>query len=254
MSKSEIFNTELFVELSEGLPRQGPGSTEATLRALSMVRRLPARPRILDIGCGPGAQTIDLARATGGAIVALDNRQRFLDEMLSRAAKAGVSSQIEAVCGSMFEMDFPEASFDLIWSEGAIYIMGFGAGLNACRRFLKASGSIVVSELTWLTDDPPAEARDRWAQEYPAIKTIEANVKVAADAGYEDIKTFVLPTADWWANYYGPGEARLAEVRQRHAGEPETVALLDDIRREYDLFRAHSESYGYVFYVMRKPV
>ena len=164
MSKSEIFDTELFVELSAGLPRQGPGSTEATLRALSMVRRLPARPRILDIGCGPGAQTIDLERATGGEIVALDNRQRFLDEMLARAAKAGVSSQIEAVCGSMFEMDFPEPSFDLIWSEGAIYIMGFGAGLRTCRRFLKPSGSIVVSELTWLTDDPAAEARDHWAQ------------------------------------------------------------------------------------------
>jgi ubiquinone/menaquinone biosynthesis C-methylase UbiE len=252
MSKSKIFDTELFVELSTGLPRQGPGSTQATLRALSMVQGLPAPPRILDIGCGPGAQTIDLALATDGEIVALDNRNRFLDEVLTRATKAGVISQIKPLCGSMFEMDFPDASFDLVWSEGAIYIMGFGAGLSACRRFLKPGGSIAVSELTWLTDDPPAEARDRWSQEYPAMQTIEANVKIAADAGYAGIKTFILPAADWWANYYGPGEARLVEVRERHAGEPETVALLDDIRREYDLFRAHSDSYGYVFYVMRK--
>jgi SAM-dependent methyltransferase len=253
MSKARIFDTELFVELSAGLPRQGPGSTEATLRALSMVDRLPARSKILDIGCGPGAQAIDLARATGGEIVALDNRQRFLDEMLARAVTAGVRSQIKAVCGSMFEMDFPDASFDLIWSEGAIYIMGFGAGLSACWRFLKPGGSVVVSELTWLVDDPPAAARDRWTQEYPAMQSIGGNLKIAADAGYGDIKSFVLPTADWWANYYGPGEARLIDVRARHAAELETIALLDDIRREYDLFRAHSDAYGYVFYVMRKP-
>jgi ubiquinone/menaquinone biosynthesis C-methylase UbiE len=253
MSKAKIFDTELFVELSAGLPRQGPGSREATLRAISMVHGLPPRPRILDIGCGPGAQTIDLARATGGEIVALDNRQRFLDEMLARAEKAGVSSQINSVCGSMFEMDFPDASFDLIWSEGAIYIMGFAAGLSACRRFLKPGGSTVVSELTWLVDNPPAAARDRWAQEYPAMQSIGGNLKIAADAGYEHIKTFVLPAADWWVNYYGPGEERLIEVRARHAGESETIAMLDDIRREYDLFRAHSDAYGYVFYAMRKP-
>ncbi len=252
MSKSKIFDTALFVELSEGLPRQGPGSTEATLRALSMVHRLPARPRILDIGCGPGAQTIDLAHATGGEIVALDNRQRFLDEMLARAAKAGVAWQIKPVCGSMFEMEFADQSFDLIWSEGAIYIMGFGTGLRACRRFIKPGGSTVVSELTWLTDNPPAEARDRWAQEYPAMRTIAANTQIASDAGYENVRTFVLPANDWWTNYYGPGEARLVEVRARHAGEVETIALLDDFRREYDLFRAHSNAYGYVFYVMRK--
>jgi len=58
---------DLFRELTEGLPRQGPGSSEATLRALRMVDGLSSRPRILDVGCGPGAQTIDLARASGAA-------------------------------------------------------------------------------------------------------------------------------------------------------------------------------------------
>jgi SAM-dependent methyltransferase len=253
MSASEIFDTELLVELSAGLPRQGPGSTEATLRALSMVEGLPVRPKILDIGCGPGAQTIDLARATGGEIVALDNRRRFLDELLARAAKAGVSPQLKPICQSMFEMVFPDAAFDLIWAEGAIYIIGFVAGLRAFRRFLKPGGSIVVSELTWLTDDPPAAVRDYWARNYPAMKAIDGNVKITMDAGYENVRTFILPASDWWNNYYGPGEARLDEVRARHAAEPETLARLDDIRRKYDLFRAHSDAYGYVFYVMRTP-
>ena len=120
----------IFRELTEGLPRQAPGSAAATLRALGLVRGLPTSPRILDVGCGPGAQTIELARATNGWIVAVDIRQRFLDELTERAAAAGVLPQVTTINTSMFDMDFADASFDLIWSEGAIYIQGFAAGLD----------------------------------------------------------------------------------------------------------------------------
>ncbi|HUO05539.1 MAG TPA: class I SAM-dependent methyltransferase [Candidatus Binataceae bacterium] len=243
----------LFRELTDGLPRQGPGSTTATLRALGLIRDMPVRPRILDVGCGPGAQTIDLARATGGEIVAVDLRERFLKELRARAEAAGVTRQIETRKQSMFEMDFPEESFDLIWSEGAIYIRGFADGLRAWRRFLRPNGWIVVSELTWLIADPPAAARKYWAEHYPRMQALEQNRRIAMDAGYEELRTFALPVQDWWNNYYGPGQARLLEVRARHADDPRTIVLLDDIRREYDLFRTHSDSYGYVFYVMRKP-
>jgi precorrin-6B methylase 2 len=83
------FASDLFRKLSDGLPRQGPGSTDATLRALAMISAMPQRPRILDIGCGSGAQTIDLARATRGTIVALDMAERFLDELRMRSERAG---------------------------------------------------------------------------------------------------------------------------------------------------------------------
>ena len=121
---------ELFLEVTAGLPRQGPGSTAATLQALSMVAGLPRPPRILDVGCGPGAQTIDLARATGGSIVAMDLHQPFLHELAARAKEAGVTSHISPIRMSMFAMSFASQSFDLIWSEGAIYIRGFEAGLD----------------------------------------------------------------------------------------------------------------------------
>lgn len=246
-------SAELFRELTEGLPRQGPGSTAATLRALALVSGLRPHPRILDVGCGPGAQTIDLARATGGEIVAVDLRGAFLKELAARAAAAGVAAQITTLKLSMFEMDFPEESFDLIWSEGAIYIQGFAAGLSTWRRFLRPAGSIAVSELTWLAPDPPAAARKFWAENYPAMRSLEQNRRIVADAGYEDLQTFVLPAPDWWDNYYGPGEARRAELRAKYAADPETLALLRELDREPDLFRAHSDAYGYVFYVMRKP-
>jgi SAM-dependent methyltransferase len=242
----------IFRELTEGLPRQAPGSAESTIRALGLARGLPPGPRILDVGCGPGAQTIELARATGGWIVAVDIRQRFLDELTERAGAAGVLAQITTVNASMFDMDFASASFDLIWSEGAIYIAGFAAGLRAWRRFLKAGGWIAVSELTWLVPDPPAEAVAFWARNYPAMGTIERNCQLVADAGYVDANGFVLPIHDWH-NYYGPGERRVEELREKYAGDNEALATLDEMQREYDLFRACPDAYGYVFYVMRKP-
>jgi SAM-dependent methyltransferase len=243
----------IFRELTEGLPRQGPGSAEATLRALGFVRGMPEYPRILDVGCGPGAQTIELARATGGHIVAVDIRQRFLDELTERAREAGVLPQVTTVNVSMFDMNFPAESFDLIWSEGAIYIAGFAAGLAAWKRFLKPGGWIVVSELSWLVPDPPAEAVQFWARNYPGMKSIERNWQIVAETGYVDADGFVLPVQDWWDNYYGPGQTRVAELRTKYASDPEVLAILEDEQREFDLFRVHSDAYGYVFFLMRKP-
>ncbi|HVN64446.1 MAG TPA: methyltransferase domain-containing protein [Candidatus Binataceae bacterium] len=248
-----ISRGDIFTELTEGLPRQGPGSTAATLRALGLACGLPQHPRILDLGCGNGAQTIDLARATGGNVIALDIRGEFLNELSARAKASGVEHQIETRKQSMFEMDFPDNYFDLIWSEGAVYIRGFGNGLKEWRRFIKPGGWLTVSELTWLIADPPAQAREFWAENYPAMRSLEQNRQIAIDTGYEVPQTFVLTAKDWWLNYYGPGETRLLEVLKRHESSPEIVELLQTIRREYDLFRAHPDSYGYVFYVMRKP-
>jgi len=250
---SIVGEMSIFREMTEGLPRQAPGSTAATLRALGLVRGMPEQPRILDVGCGPGAQTIDLARATSGWIVAVDLGQRFLDELTERASAAGVLAQVTPVNASMFDMDFADASFDLIWSEGAIYIQGFATGLNTWQRFLKPGGWLVVSELTWLVPNPPAEAAEYWARGYPGMGSIERNCQVIAEAGYVSMDGFVLPVQDWWNNYYDPSERRVEELREKYPDNPEALALFDEASREHDMFRAYHDTYGYVFYVMRKP-
>ena len=210
---------QLFVELTEGLPRQGPGSDECTRRALSMVPERASISRILDSGCGPGAQTLVLAQGTEAQIIALDLRSRFLNELRGRAVAAGVSERVSLVCGSMADAGFRDSSFDLIWSEGAIYIVGLERGLRDWSRLLKHGRCIVVSEATWLVANPPAEPAEFWKQHYPGMKSIDENLECAERAGYGPLGHFTVSSEDWWKNYYfarreTPVEAAL-EVRRR---------------------------------------
>ena len=241
---------EIFFEIHRDLPREAPGSEACTRRALAMIPALPEDPRILDIGCGPGAQTLVLARQTGGRVIALDTHQPFLDDLNRRAERAGLASRIHTQHGDMTALDFEEASFDVIWSEGAIYIMGFREGVQAWRRFLKPGGVLALTEAAWLVDDPPEEARRFWQAAYPAMKHAEENVAILQDAGYTLLGHFPLPESAWWDDYYTPVERRLAALREKYRDDPEALAVLDEEQGEIDLYRKFSSSYGYVFYIM----
>ncbi len=241
---------EIFFEIHRDLSREAPGSDACTARALSMTPPLPHDPHLLDIGCGPGAHTLVLARQTGGHVTAIDTHQPFLDELKRRAQAQGLSDRTTPRNVSMFALDFEDASFDLIWSEGAVYIMGFREGLAAWHRFLKPGGTLAVTELTWLVDDPPDAPRRFWQAAYPAIKHVEENVAILQEAGYTSLGHFPLPESAWWDNYYTPIEHRIAALRQRYQNDAEALAVLDEEQREIDLYRKYADIYGYVFYIM----
>ena len=243
---------KVFFEIHRGLPQEGPGSEAATLEALSLVGRLPIRPRILDVGCGPGRQTLTLARRTGGDITAVDNHQPYLDELQRRADEEGLASQITPTRCSMDDLPFEEDCFDLIWGEGSIYLMGFGEGLGYLRRFLKAGGAMAATELCWLVESPAEEARSFFREAYPAMRAVAENTDTITKTGYSGIATFTLPESAWWDGYYTPLEKRIAELRGRYASEPEIIEMLNEEQKEIDLYRRHPDSYGYVFFIMRK--
>ena len=125
---------KFFWKLHNGLPREGPGDNESTKKAYQMLEALPKNPRILDIGCGPGMQTIELAKLSNGRIDALDNHQPFLEQLKRRAEEEGLSEKINAVNGDMFALEYDENSFDLIWCEGAIFVIGFEKGLREWKK------------------------------------------------------------------------------------------------------------------------
>jgi SAM-dependent methyltransferase len=242
---------ELFFEIHRDMPRQGPGRNRYTRQAYELLPPLE-RPRILDIGCGPGQPTMELARLSGGKVVGIDIYQQYLDQLQEAIDTAGVGDRVRAVNCSMFDIDFPDGSFDVVWAEGSIFIIGFERGLREWRRLIRPEGFLAVHEVAWLEDDPPDELVACWRQAYPAITTIDANLDAIAAAGYRALGHFALPEDAWWHAYYGPLQERIEALRVKYTGDADALVQLDEELVEIDMYRRYCRWYGSVFFVVQK--
>jgi serine/threonine-protein kinase HipA len=238
---------DLLFELYQDMPRQGPGNAATTRRALALLPGLPADPRIADMGCGSGAASLVLAES-GGIVIGIDIHEPFLARLNADAA-AGRGGNILAVAADMAMPPLAGGSLDLIWSEGAIYQIGFADGLARWRTLLKPGGHIAVTEATWLTDAPPEPLRAFWATAYPAMTGIAANEAALRAAGFGVLDRFVLPAECWTQSYYAPLARAIAAFRARHPDDAQAAAIADGSESEIDLYRRHGKSYGYVFYL-----
>ncbi len=239
-------------ELFEGMPRQGPGDSASTKKAFGAITDIKDTPKILDIGCGSGASTIELAKLSKGKIIALDNHQAFLDKLEQKAKEAGFEDRIEVTNQDMLKMDFAPESFDIIWSEGALYSMGFLNGVKKCKELLKTGRYLAVSELVWLSPEQPKELKDYLEAEYPDIKSIEDNLKQIEDTGFKVVSHFTLPKFAWSENYFAHMEKRLAELRQKYPDNTEANETFDGFQVEIDNYNKFSDFFGYEFFVMKK--
>ena len=246
-----MISISIFFEIHKNLPREGPGDNTSTRKAYSFLRDLPPNPLILDIGCGPGMQTIELAKISNGNIIAIDNHQPFLDELNKRAKKEGLNNKIKIINKSMFALDFNQNKFDIMWSEGAVYIYGFQRALKDWKIYLKKKGYFVVTEASWIKSNPPDEIKEFWEDCYPDIKTIKENKERIQNAGYDLIASFILPEKSWWENYYVPMEKRVLELRKKYKGNKDIEEQLDEEIKEIDMYKKYSDYYGYVFYIMK---
>jgi SAM-dependent methyltransferase len=236
-----------------GLPREAPGSRESTARALALITDLPEKARILDIGCGPGMQTLDLAALLPEAeIQAVDAHEPFVAEGTRRADAAGCADRVTFHVGDMRALAFPPDSFDLIWCEGAAYIMGVTEALETWRPLVKPGGYLALTDAVWLSETPPQTLLDWWQAEYPAMGDTQACVDKVVNAGYRILGYFVLPESAWWDDYYDPMERRIAGLRIEFENEPAALRELEAHQREIDCYRRWSEHYGYLFVVARK--
>ena len=242
---------DIVAELHHGLGQENPIRLEYTRKAFRMLPKLD-NPRILDVGCGRGEPTLELAKLSGGEVIGADIDQPALDELTRRIQQAGLSDRVCVLNCSMRAMDFPDESFEIIWAEGAVCIIGFEKGLKEWRRFLKPNGFLVVHEMTWLRPDPPQEIADHWRKIYPGIRTAPEYIQQVPHYGYELIGHFPLPEDTWWLAYYGPLQERIRDLREKHPEDHKARKVLDNQQREVDLFKKHSRWYGSAFYVMRK--
>jgi ubiquinone/menaquinone biosynthesis C-methylase UbiE len=156
----------------------------------------------------------------------------------------------------LFQMDmknlqFEENSFDIIWSEGAIYNIGFEKGLSSWKKYLKPMGYIAVTEITWIKENPPKELLNFWKNAYPALQSVKGNLDVIKQCGYNLIEHFTLPQNAWW-NYYNPIIKKLPALEEKYKNNSEALAVIEEEEFEIKLYRKYSDYYGYVFYIMQK--
>ena len=201
-----------------------------TRKAFRMLPHLD-KPRILDVGCGSGIPTMELARLSNGEIIGLDVSQPLLDILAGKIENTGLSDRIKTVQCSMSDMDFPDESFDIIWAEGSIQFIGFRRGLKEWRRFLKPNGLLVVHD---------------------EIGKITEKLEQISGCGYELLNHFTLSEDTWWIEYYAPLEQRINEIRAKHVGNPEALKELDNDQSFIDIFKKNPKPYGSVFFIMKK--
>lgn len=199
-----------------------------TRRAYGMLPSLD-RPRILDVGCGSGVPTLELVRLSGGRVVALDIDLASLAELRERAKTGGIASAVLPVQGSLRDTDFPAGTFDIVWCEGAVAVLGFSRTLRCWRRWLRDAGFLVLHD----------ERAD-----------IEGKLRQIHVAGYRLLGTFEAPVEVWRREYFEPLAGRIRALRTTYAGDPEALAELDKEHREIDAFTRDPESCASQFFVM----
>lgn len=246
----------LLIDLHRSGCRQGPGGNAETERALALAAVDSNVPlKIADIGCGTGASTILLARLLSKAhITAVDFLQDFLNILKEDAQKSGVADRISPLRCSMDSLPFADEELDVIWSEGAIYNMGFEKGVAEWRRFLKPGGILVASEITWLTATRPAEVQQHWDGEYPEIDVASAKFRVLEKHGYTPVGYFILPEQCWLDNYYRPLQARFESFLKQNGHSDDARDVVAAEQKEIALYERFKAYFSYGVYVAKRSV
>ncbi|WP_081212518.1 class I SAM-dependent methyltransferase [Salegentibacter sediminis] len=244
---------ELIIDLHKNSERQGPGSEKDTGRALDLLN-LPSDQtlKVADMGCGTGGQTISLAKNLNGQITAVDLFPEFLKELDEKAQKLGLKDKILSLERSMDDLSFEKDEFDLIWSEAAIYNIGFENGLKKWKDYLKVGGYLAVSEVTWITQSRPKEIEEFWKAEYPEIDTAANKIMQLENNGYSLVGYFYLSQDSWMESYYKPMQAGFETFLQRHNNSELAGKVVKDYQAEIDLYQKFKDYYSYGFYIARK--
>jgi ubiquinone/menaquinone biosynthesis C-methylase UbiE len=249
-----VNHLDLLIDLHVPNARQGPGGDQQTGLALRLTGLDTGAPlTVADIGCGTGAATLALARLLPQAqITAVDFLPPFLAQLQRRCDEEGVADRVAPLAASMDDLPFAQDHFDLLWSEGAIYNMGFANGVKSWRRFLKPGGWLVVSELTWTTEARPVALQAHWEREYPEVGTAAQKMRVLEQSGYSPQGYFVLPETCWREAYYRPLQAGFADFLSRHGHSEAAQAVVAEHEQEIALFEANAAYVSYGVYVARR--
>ncbi len=243
----------LLIDLHKGRARQGPGGKEETLRAASLVISDSLTPlKIADIGCGTGASTLLLAQTFNAHVTAVDFLPEFIHILEKNTQGQGLAKKISPLVCSMDALPFAKDEYDVIWSEGAVYNMGFEKGITYWKQFLKPGGILAASEITWTTATRPAELQEYWENIYPEVDTTSGKIKVLEQHGYSPVGYFTLPEHCWLENYYQPLEDSFQDFLQRKRHSEQARAIVQAEQKEIAMYKKYHSFYSYGFYIAKK--
>ncbi len=252
IENKQISIMDLLIESHIGLERQGPGSPEATIKALSFLDALAADSRVADLGCGTGGQTRTLAQHIKGSIVGVDLFPAFIDVFNERAKKHNLQDRVRGIVGSMENLPFKKEEFDVIWSEGAIDNIGFEKGVRYWNSFLKKGGYLAVTSPAWFTAGHIAEVDAFWRDAGSCLDSVEDTISILQKSGYSFVAAFALPENCWTDNYFTPRMDAEKTLLEKYAGNKIVVDYIENNKHEMDLYKKYKQHYGYVFYIGRK--
>jgi SAM-dependent methyltransferase len=148
-------------------------------------------------------------------------------------------------------MNFDAKTFDIIWSEGALYFMGFQNGLKRCHQLLKDKGCLAITELVYTVPDPPDAVVEYFSSEYPDIQNVEEKIKIIKNEEFNLLSNFTLPESAWLNCYYLPMEQEIPRLIEKYQGNDLALSIFEGFRNEVDFFKQYSKFYGYEFFIMQ---
>ncbi|MCK5044829.1 class I SAM-dependent methyltransferase [Candidatus Parcubacteria bacterium] len=241
---------QALIKLHRGLERQGPGDKDLSNQIISQITELlPPNPRIADIGCGAGAGALLLADKFRTKIRAVDFSQEFLTELEKRAKQQGLENFIETIKCDMRSLDWEHGSIDLLWSEGAAYIITFEGALRKWRPLMATNGIAVISEMSYFTNKRPESVLTYMNNAYPDIKTESENSEIIRSSGFELLEIHRLSSKAWWVNYYEPLRENIISLKGSKDSVMQTV--INETEMEMKFFEKYENFYGYSFYIIK---
>jgi SAM-dependent methyltransferase len=195
-----------------------------------------------------------LAQELDATLTAVDFLPEFLQTLNTKAVTLGLEDRIATLCAPMEDLPLASESLDVIWSEGAIYNMGFEAGISSWHRLLKRGGKLIVSEITWLTADRPGALQSHWDTEYPEVALASEKLGILEQHRYCPEAYFFLPRHCWIDHYFRPLQGRFHAFLAQYERENHSLAkaIVEEQQQEIALYEQYQDYFSYGFYIAQK--
>ncbi|HEX2851577.1 MAG TPA: methyltransferase domain-containing protein [Acidimicrobiales bacterium] len=215
--------------------------------AAYLLPHLHAGVSLLDVGCGPGTITVDLAsRIEPGLVVGVDAAEDAIAAAREEATRRGVTN-VELRVADVYSLPFPDGSFDVVHAHQVLQHLGDPvAALREMRRVCRPGGVVAArdSDYAGMTWYPPSPSLDRWLALYSAIARGNRGepdagrflLSWAHAAGFADVAPtasawcFAVPRdREWWAGLWADRLTSSSIAQQAVERGLATAADLDEL-------------------------